>query len=213
MCLAAAGWDRPEGRRESAGGDVAEDRFTGDTDNVAELSSAAVLLEATGRGSRIAFRRLYELESPRLYGIALRIVRRPEIAADVLQDAFVQVWQNAGRFVRAQGAAEAWLTGIVRFRALDAVRKVRREILSDDPALGDESTEPDVLEKIGADGDAAALRECMRALEEPQRHCVALAFVDGLSHSEIAARLEKPLGTVKSLVRRALMALRKCLGP
>ena len=101
------------------------------------LASTATLIEAVARGNRPALKRLYELESRRLYGIALRIVRRPEVAADVLQEAFIQIWQNAQRYSAERGAGGAWLTGIVRFRALDAVRKYGREVLSDDPGLGD----------------------------------------------------------------------------
>ena len=92
----------------------------------AALSSVGVLIEAVGGGSQAALKRLYELESKRLYGIALRIVRRPEIASDVLQEAFVQIWQNAPAFSAERGVGAAWLTGIVRFRALDAVRKTGR---------------------------------------------------------------------------------------
>lgn len=178
---------------------------------VAGLSSPATLIEAAGRGSKLALKRLYDLESRRLYGIALRIVRRPDVAADVLQDAFLQVWQNARTYSAERGAAEAWLTGIVRFRALDAVRKLGREILSDDPSLGDAAEEPDVIEKIDAAADAGALRRCLGELDTVQRRSVVLAFVDGYSHSEIAQRLAEPLGTVKSRIRRGLDALRKCL--
>jgi RNA polymerase sigma-70 factor (ECF subfamily) len=182
-------------------------------DQPASLSSPDVLLEAVARGSERALKRLYTLESPRLYAIALRIVRRPEVAAEVLQDAFVQVWQNAKSFAPERGAAAAWLTGVVRFRALDAVRRHGREILSGDPALGDAMVEPDVLAKLDADADARALRRCLEALDDNQRRSVLLAFVDGLSHVEIAGRLSTPLGTVKSWVRRGLIALKGCLSP
>src|SRR6516165_9132887 len=84
----------------------------------AALSSVDVLIEAVGRGSQVALQRLYEIESRRLYGIALRIVRRREIAAEVLQETFLQIWQNAAAFSHERGAGAAWLTGIVRFRAL-----------------------------------------------------------------------------------------------
>jgi RNA polymerase sigma-70 factor (ECF subfamily) len=184
-----------------------------DDNQAAALASAATLIEAVGRGSRAALKRLYELESRRLYGIALRIVRRPEIAADVLQEAFIQVWQNARSFSAERGAGAAWLTGIVRFRALDAVRKLRREILTDDPTLGDEAFEPDVIERIDAKAEAGALRRCLGLLDENQRRCVMLAFIDGYSHPEIAQRLSAPLGSVKSWVRRGLLALRRCLEP
>ena len=130
------------------------------------LSSVGVLIDAVGRGSQVALKRLYELEARRLYGIALRIVQRPEVAADVLQDAFVQIWQNAGSFSAQRGAGAAWLTGIVRFRALDAMRKLGREILTDDPGLGDAALEPDVIEKINAAAEAGALKHCLELLEE-----------------------------------------------
>ena len=177
----------------------------------AALSSVGVLIEAVGGGSQAALKRLYELESKRLYGIALRIVRRPEIASDVLQEAFVQIWQNAAAFSAERGVAAAWLTGIVRFRALDAVRKTGREVLSGDPGLGDEPLEPDVIEKIGASAEAEALRRCLKLLDEEQQRCILLAFVDGMSHSEIAERIKAPLGSVKSWIRRGLLSLRRCL--
>jgi RNA polymerase sigma-70 factor, ECF subfamily len=175
------------------------------------LSSVGVLIEAVGRGSQVALKRLYELESRRLYGIALRIVRRPEIAADVLQETFVQIWQNAAAFSVERGAGAAWLTGIVRFRSLDAVRKLDREVLTDDPALGDEALQPDVIEKIDAAAEAGALKRCFKLLDDQQRRCIVLAFVDGLSHSEITERINVPLGTVKSWIRRGLLTLRRCL--
>jgi RNA polymerase sigma-70 factor (ECF subfamily) len=178
---------------------------------IAALSSVGVLIEAVGRGSQVALKRLYELEARRLYGIALRIVRRPEIAADVLQEAFVQIWQNAAAFSGERGAGAAWLTGIVRFRALDAVRKLGREILTDDPALGDAAIEPDVIDKINAAAEAGAQKRCLELLEEEQRRCIVLAFVDGLSHSEVAERVRAPLGSVKSWIRRGLLSLRRCL--
>jgi RNA polymerase sigma-70 factor (ECF subfamily) len=171
------------------------------------------LIEAVGRGSRLALKRLYELESRRLYGIALRIVRRPDVAADVLQDAFLQVWQNAKQYSPERGAAEAWLTGIVRFRAIDAVRRLGRELPSGDPALGDAVVESDVIERLSAQADADALKRCLGLLDAQQQRSIVLAFVEGLSHSEIAARLSAPLGTVKSWVRRGLLSLRKCLAP
>lgn len=175
------------------------------------LASTATLIEAVARGSRPALKRLYELESRRLYGIALRIVRRPDVAADVLQEAFIQIWQNARNYAPERGAGGAWLTGIVRFRALDAVRKYGREVLSDDPELGDAAQEPDVVDRLAAQAEAGALKRCLGGLDDQQRRCVTLAFVDGFSHAEIAARLAAPLGSVKSWVRRGLLALRSCL--
>jgi RNA polymerase sigma-70 factor (ECF subfamily) len=182
-------------------------------EKLATLSSPRDLIEAVQRGSRPALKRLYELESRRLYGIALRITRRPELAADALQDAFVQVWQNARSFSPERGDAAAWLTGIVRYRALDMLRQAGREIPSDDPALGDAPIEPDVVERLAQKLAEAPLRRCLGELDENQRRCVVLAFVDGLSHAEIASKLPAPLGSVKSWVRRGLLSLRSCLEP
>jgi len=181
--------------------------------NLATIASPDELIAAVQRGSRAALKRLYELESRRLYGIALRIARRPDVAADALQDAFIQVWQNAGSFSPMRGSAAAWLTGIVRFRALDAVRKLGREVLTDDPTLGDAVDEPDPAAAIDFKLLQGALQRCLETLEEKQRRCIVLAFVDGLSHAEIAARLTAPLGSVKSWVRRGLLSLRSCLEP
>jgi RNA polymerase sigma-70 factor (ECF subfamily) len=180
-------------------------------DAIADLSSARDLIEAVQRGSEIALKRLYELESRRLYGVALRMVGRPDLAADVLQDSFIQVWQNAAAFSAERGSVAAWLTGIVRYRALDMLRRNRREIPTDDPTLGDGAEEPDIGAAIDAKVAADALRRCLGLLEPDQRRCVTLAFVDGFSHSEIAAKLTAPLGTVKSWVRRGLQSLKGCL--
>ncbi|MGH7089907.1 MAG: sigma-70 family RNA polymerase sigma factor [Stellaceae bacterium] len=117
-------------------------------DRSARIPSVRELIEAVQRGSQAALKRLYEIESCRLYGIALRIVRRPEVAADILQDGFIQVWQNARSFSADRGDASAWLTAIVRYRALDWVRKRGREVLSDDPALGDGVEEARIVEDI-----------------------------------------------------------------
>ncbi len=179
---------------------------------IAELS-ARELVEAIREGDRASLQRLYALEARRLYGIALRIVRRPDMAADVVQDVFVQVWRNARTFAAERGDAQAWLTGITRYRALDVLRKRRREVLSDDPALGDTAEEPDVIERIEQAAAQSALRKCLDELAERERRCLVLAFVDGLSHSELAQRLGAPLGSVKSWVRRGLLLLRRCLEP
>ena len=190
---------------------VVRSHETDQMEEPASIASPDVLVAAVARGSQAALKRLYELESRRLYGIALRIVRRPELAADALQDTFVQIWQNARAFAPEKGSAAGWLTGIVRFRALDALRKSGREKLTDDPGLGDEAVEPDVISELDAKTQSEALSRCLKQLDESQRRCVVLAFVDGYSHAQIAARLAAPLGSVKSWVRRGLIALKGCL--
>jgi RNA polymerase sigma-70 factor (ECF subfamily) len=168
------------------------------------------LLDRCARGDHEAFRLLYDLWGSRLYGIALRITRQAVLAADATQEAFVQIWQQAHRFDRQRGGAEAWMIGIVRYRALDIVRRQAREV----PGYEHEDRAddaPDALTRLLDMAEGAALHRCLGQLEEDRRQLVLLAFVDGLSHSELARRLSVPLGTVKSWIRRSLISLRECL--
>lgn len=172
----------------------------------------AALLRRIAAGDRGAFRRLYDLQAPRLYAIALRVTRQAPLASDAVHDAFLQVWRNADRFEAARGAPEAWLLSLVRYRALDIARKRWREVSQDDldlPEPADE--EPDPLQRLADRRDAASLHGCLGQLEAERRRLLLLAFVDGLSHSEVAERVNMPLGTVKSWIRRSLQTLRLCL--
>jgi RNA polymerase sigma-70 factor (ECF subfamily) len=170
----------------------------------------AVLLQRCAAGDRAAFRLLYAGWSSRLHGIALRITRQSALAADATHDAFVQLWQQAGRFDPDRGSPEAWMIGLVRYRALDIVRRQSREVPGYE---GDEREDesPDALARLVSTSEGAALQRCLNALEAERRRLVVLAFVEGLSHSELAARLSQPLGTIKSTIRRSLVALRACL--
>jgi RNA polymerase sigma-70 factor (ECF subfamily) len=153
---------------------------------------------------------LYDRWGGRLYGIALRITRQAVLAADATQEAFVQIWQQAHRFDPDRGGPEAWLIGIVRYRALDAVRRQAREVPGYEPEERADDA-PDALTRLVSTAEGAALHRCMDQLDEDRRRLVVMAFVDGLSHSELADRLKVPLGTVKSWIRRSLLSLRECL--
>ena len=172
----------------------------------------AALLRRVAAGDRGAFRRLYDLQAPRLYAVALRVTRQGPLASDAVHDAFLQVWRNADRFEATRGSPEAWLLSLVRYRALDIARRRGREVAQDDldlPEPADE--EPDPLQRLADRRDAAALHGCLGQLEADRRRLLLLAFVDGLSHSEVAERMSMPLGTVKSWIRRSLQSLRLCL--
>jgi RNA polymerase sigma-70 factor, ECF subfamily len=176
----------------------------------AKTEDAEALLARCARGDRDAFRLLYDRWGSRLYGIALRITRQNAMAADATQEAFVQIWQRAHRFDPVRGSAEAWLIGIVRYRALDVVRRRPREVLGYEPEEHEDEA-PDALARLVTTAEGAALYRCLKELEEDRRRLVVLAFVEGLSHSELAARMNTPLGTVKSWIRRSLVSLRECL--
>jgi len=171
---------------------------------------AEVLLHRCANGDRGAFRLLYDRWGDRLYGIAWRITREAALAADATQDAFVQIWQQAHRFDPERGGAESWLVGIVRYRALDLIRRRSREV-SGYEAEDREDESPDALARLVSTAEGAALHRCLGELEEDRRRLVVLAFVDGLSHSQLAERMSVPLGTVKSWIRRSLISLRGCL--
>ena len=175
-----------------------------------EGDDTPALLHRCAGGDRMAFRLLYEHWASRLYGIALRITRQSALAADATQDAFVQIWQQAHRFDPQRGGPEAWLVGIVRYRALDIVRRRSREVPGYEPSDIEDET-PDPLAHLVSTAEGATLHRCLGELEEDRRRLVVMAFVDGLSHSELAARMSVPLGTVKSWIRRSLIALRGCL--
>lgn len=171
----------------------------------------AGILSRVAAGERNALRALYERESVRLYGIANAILRDRDAASDAVQDAFLKIGERAGQFDPARGAAGAWLAAIVRYAALDLARRRGRETPTDDISLGDTPVEPEALEALATAVEGQRLRDCLAALEEKNRAGIVLAFVHGLSHAQVAARLDLPLGTVKSWIRRGLLQLRECL--
>jgi len=169
------------------------------------------LLVKVANGDRAALRAIYVRQSTRLFGVAMAILRDRTAAADVLQDAFLKLWERARQFDPARGNAEAWIAAIVRYGALDIARTRGRETPSDDPNLGDAAIDPDALDALLASESGKRLRDCLARLDPRNRQGIVLAFVHGLSHPEVAARLDQPLGTVKSWIRRGLLSLRECL--
>lgn len=167
--------------------------------------SAASLLAGIAAGEGDALRRLYQEQSVRLFGIASAILRDREAAAQALLDAFLTINQRAGQFDPLRGDAGAWLASIVRHAALDLARQRGRELPTDLPAPGDG------LEALATTRHGARLRRCLEALDERNRRGILLAYVHGLSHAQVAAKLDLPLATVRAWIRRGLVQLRECL--
>jgi len=182
------------------------------------------LLSRAGVGDRAAFATLYERTSAHLLGVVMRIQRDRALAEDILQEVYVNVWRAAHGFDAAQSQPLTWLTSVARNRAIDSLRRAHAQpqlqtnltSSSDDAeetnvydTVADEAPGP--LELLSRASDARALGTCMEGLNAQQRQCVALAFFDGLSHTEVADAMRQPLGTVKSWVRRALLSLKACL--
>ena len=169
------------------------------------------LVAESANGDHAAFQRLYELQAPRLYGLALRMTRDAGMAADALHDAMLQAWQKAARYDASLGSVEAWLVGLLRYRTIDLIRRYGRERPGLDAPDEEVDPEPDPLARLVSTDEGSALHRCLQALEERYRRVVVLSFMDGLSHTELAERLTAPLGTVKSWIRRGLLTLRECL--
>ena len=171
----------------------------------------AELLRAVARGDESAFARVYDRYSPILLGLLLRILRSRAEAEDVLQEVFLQVWQRAHSFDAGRGRAFTWLVTLARSRAIDRLRSVgSRERAAQRSA---EEAPPESEPAEWADNAAIraeraeAVREALAELPEEQRQVLLLAYLEGMSQSEIAAAKNQPLGTVKTRTRSALRKL------
>lgn len=144
-----------------------------------------------------------------MLGIATRILRRRDVAEEIVQEAFVRIWRNAASYDPELGSARSWLYAIVRNLALNALRDGKREL-----PLGDEfiNNAQEAESTMGRLAESSALRRCLERLDEARRTTLLLAYVGGFSHGEIAGRLGAPLGTVKTWIRRGLLSLRECMG-
>lgn len=176
----------------------------------------AELLSQSALKNQNAFNTLYQLTAAKLYGVALRILRRQDWAEEVLQECYVNIWNHAGDYALAKSAPLTWMTSIVRNRCLDWLRRPHPETTGEEydiavDAWRDESPGP--LDQLVAAGDAQALARCLEQLDAKQRQSIMLAFFNGLSHSELANHMKQPLGTVKTWVRRGLERLKLCLSP
>lgn len=171
------------------------------------------LLGKVAHGDQRAFARLYQLAAPKLFGLVLRILRRRDWAEEVLQEVFVVLWRQAGDFAAAKSAPMTWMTHIARNRAIDAWRRARHEGPSLDEGMLEALVDPDPLPdaRAGLDRDAQRLNRCLEGLVESQQQCIRLAYVEGLSHAELATRLSVPLGSVKTWIRRGLQVLKECM--
>jgi RNA polymerase sigma-70 factor (ECF subfamily) len=175
------------------------------------------LLASCARRDQQAFRRLYELTSAKLFGVALRILKREDWAEEVLQECYVSIWNHSAGYAAGLSAPMTWMTSIVRNRCLDWLRRPRGEVTFADNEDGSHpldavaSDDAGPLDVLARANDAQALSGCLAGLEAKQRQAVMLAFFDGLSHSELAAHMRQPLGTVKTWVRRGLERLKGCL--
>jgi len=174
-------------------------------------------LAAAAQHDARAFRALYDATSPKLFGFALRITGKRELADEALQDAFVAIWHSAGSYQQQLSAPMTWMTTIVRNKALDGLRRhaggveIDGAVFDSDviAALQDPRANP--IDALLVSRDAKALAWCMSRLDGLHRQVVGLAFFHDLSHSEVAQQMAMPIGTVKTWIRRSLERLKTCL--
>ncbi|MBW8636726.1 sigma-70 family RNA polymerase sigma factor [Hoeflea sp. WL0058] len=172
----------------------------------------AALIKACANGRQSALKELMEAEGGRMLGVALRMLRRQDLAEDAVQDSFVLLWRRAGQFDAARGSAKGWIYTILRNRCLTLLRNSDREI-SVDPQEQEVAGDDHVLDSAWNRLDAASdLRMCLELLEPERRSAILSCYILGYSHGELAGRMQAPLGSVKSWIRRGLQKLRECMG-
>ena len=179
---------------------------------VADDADRAVLTRVAA-GELDALDELYDRYKTMAYSIAYRITNDATLAEDVVQDAFLGAWRNAGRYVHGRGSVKTWLLSIVHHRAIDAVRRRRPTTeLPDTEAVPPQQLRmPDVWSEVSASLDADTVRSALAVLSDVQREALELTYFGGLTQVEIAERTATPLGTVKSRMRLGLLAMRAVL--
>jgi len=171
------------------------------------------LIGAVAQGDQAAFERLYVATRAKLYGVVLRILRRQDLAEEVIQETYVKIWSSAGQFDPALASPITWMVAIARNRAIDQVRKKTEVSIDEDPAVLEIAADtPDPLAKREMTEELRRLLACMGRLDEERRRLVLFAYYDGWSREQLAAKFDKPVNTVKTWLRRALMEIRECLG-
>jgi len=183
-------------------------------DGLSEDRSEAELMRQIAAGEIGGLEALYDRYHAMAYALALRITTETGLAEDVVQDSFLGVWRNAGRYAEGRGTVRSWLLAIVRHRAIDAMRRQRASVaLGEEPdeALPPNLTLPDIWPEVAGRLDSERVRDAIATLPPAQREAIELAYFDGLTQREIADRTGAPLGTVKSRMRLGLVSLREQL--
>ena len=178
----------------------------------ASRQALAQLLSRCATGDRRSFERLYRETSAQLFGLVLRIVKDQNLASDVLQQSYLKIWDHAGDYRPDKAQPMTWMGAIVRNQAIDMIRRNVHRVTAIDPVdelhrLADDAAGPQEI--VAQVQQNRALYECLDQLEEKQPQALLLAYFKGMTHEELARYLDKPLGTVKSWVRRGLLRLRE----
>jgi RNA polymerase sigma-70 factor (ECF subfamily) len=171
------------------------------------------LMAAVGRGDRAAFERLYAATRGKLYGVVLRILKRRDLADEVIQETYLKIWGSAGSYDPSMASPITWMVTIARNRAIDLVRKRSEASIEEEPAAMEMATDiPNPLAAREQSEDLDRLMACIGALDADRQKMVLLAYYNGLSREQLAAKFGKPVNTIKTWLRRSLIEIRECLG-
>jgi RNA polymerase sigma-70 factor (ECF subfamily) len=171
------------------------------------------LIAAVAKGDEAAFERLYGATRAKLYGVVLRILRRQDLAEEVIQETYVKIWHSAGQFNPALSSPITWMASIARNRAIDLVRKKTEASIEEEPrALEVAADSPDPLARREMTEELKRLLECVGRLEPERQKLVLLAYYNGWSREQLAEKFSAPVNTVKTWLRRSMMDIRACLG-
>lgn len=177
-------------------------------------SDIGKLIQRVVRRDRSAFAQLYEATAPKLLGTVMRIVRDRAWADDVIQDAYIKVWQKADQFDAAKASPIAWMASIARNSAIDELRKhPARRSMGDDEIEEIASVQPTAQAELEGEQAVNSLNSCIDELEKDRQDMVRLAYLNGWSRDELAAHFDQPVNTVKTWLHRALKQLKRCLAP
>ncbi len=171
----------------------------------------SALISRTALGDRAAFNALYAATSAKLFGVCLRVLKNRTDAEDVLQEAYIKIWHNAGKYKVSGYSPITWLVTIARNQSIDRVRVKRPQTagLAEASALADTSATPE--QHAVQRGEASRLQSCLDKLSPSRAEAVRAAYLEGYSYQELADRLNQPLNTVRTWLRRSLQSLRECL--
>jgi len=170
------------------------------------------LLAAVAKGDEAAFARLYTATRAKLYGIVLRILRREDLADEVMQDAYLRIWRSAGQFDPLRASPITWMVAIARNRALDLLRRKTETSIEEEPeAMEAIADTPDPLARRELGDDLRRLLACIGRLDPERQRLVLLAYYNGWSREQLAEKLDRPVNTIKTWLRRSLLDIRECL--
>ena len=176
------------------------------------VADVSALLGRVATRDRDAFQRLYDATSAKLFGVIVRILKEREISEDILQEAYVRIWDNAAKFDPDRASPITWMATIARNRAIDEARRRTPKVEADESVLeriADPTPSP--ARQVEAREQVRRLDACLKELEDDRASMVRLAYLDGLSRQELADRFSQPIGTVKTWLRRSVQQLQDCM--